>query len=113
MRLDKLTKVLINLVLIAVAALLLKSLVTEPEDAYAQLMTEYKVSSIEEEFEALLKEEKGGKLGTDWWDKMVPSEKLTQMLNWNFRRGWRFRDFLAVDEELFLIFERQYKLTTK
>lgn len=110
MRLDRLTKILINLALIALAALLLKSLMTNPKNAYAQLMTEYKVSSIEEEFEALLKEEKGGKLGMDWWDKLAPSDKLTYMLNWNFRRGWRFHDFLAVDEELFLIFERQYRI---
>ena len=106
MRLDRLTKVCINLVLILLIALLLKFLITIPKEIYAQSRDEYKVSGIAEEFEMLMKEVGRSKLGTEWWEKMTQNEKWTYMFNWNAEKGWRFHSFIAFDEELFLIFER-------
>jgi len=63
MKLDKFTKVLINLVLILVIVLLLKFLITVPRDVYAKGMYEYKVtidgdsrSEIEENINKMARE---------------------------------------------------------
>ena len=106
MKLDKSTKVLMNLVLILAIALLLKLLITIPRDVYAQSGNEYKVSSIEEEFKMLVKEVGKRKLGTEWWEKMAPYEKVTYMFNFNSDNGWRFHSFIIFEEEVLLIFER-------
>ena len=45
MKFDKFTKVLINLVLILLIALLLKSLIIAPKDVYAKSNLEYKLVS--------------------------------------------------------------------
>jgi len=106
MKLNRITKVCINLVLILLIALLLKFLVTIPKEIYAESGDEYKVSSIEEEFENLVEEVGRRKLGTEWWEKMTPNEKWTYMFNWNAKKGWKFHSFIAFNEELLLIFER-------
>jgi len=105
MKLDRFTKVCINLVLILLIALLLKFLITTPKEIYAESRDEYKVSSVKEEFETLMKEAGARKLGTEWWEKMTPNEKWTYMFNWNAKKGWKFHSFIAFDEELILIFK--------
>jgi len=114
MKLNNLTKTLINLILILLIALLMKFLVTTPKQTYAQVarpsiarLEEYKVVSPEEEFASLLEEEGKSKLGTEWldkWDKMTTSEKLTYMFNWNSRRGWKYHNFIIANEALLLVF---------
>lgn len=113
MELDKFTKVCINLVLILLVTLLLKNLITVPKEMYAQRVNPptaniYKASLIDEEFETFVKEAGKGKLGTEWWDKMTPSEKWTYMFNWNASRGWNFHSFIGFDEEVVLVFERSF-----
>ena len=111
MKLEKSTKILINLVLILMAALLLKHLIIIPEELHAQRargmysIYSYKVSGVEEEFDNLIKEMGKKKLGTSWWEKMTANEQWTYMFNWNARKGWRLHDFIAFDEEILLIFE--------
>ena len=113
MKLDGFTKVCLNLALILLIVLLVKNLITVPEEMYAQTVRPpivktnvYKVSSIEEEFDALVKDVGGRRLGTDWWDKLTPNEKWTEMFNWNASKSWRFHSFIAFEGELVLIFQR-------
>lgn len=86
-------------------ALLLRFLITIPKEIYAESGDEYKVFSIEEEFEKLVEEVGKGKLGMEWWEKMTSNEKLTYMFNWNARKGWRFHSLIAFNDYLFLIFQ--------
>ena len=106
MKLDKSTKLLINLVLILLIALFLKLLINGPMEMYAQTSTKYKVTSLEEEVETVAKEVGSKFLDSREWGKMSPSEKWTYLFNWNATRGWHFHSFMAFDEGLFLIFTR-------
>lgn len=107
MKLEQSTKILLNLVLVLLAALLLKFLISIPK-TYAASGDEYKVSSVEQEFANYLKDADRAKLGTDWWDKLTSSEKWTYMVNWNLRRGWKFHSFIPFDEEVYLVFEGSF-----
>lgn len=104
MKVDKFTRVLIQMLLILLIALLVKSLVILPKKAYGQITGEYKVSTIEEEVERLIKEV--DKLDSRWWEKLTVNEKLTYIFNWNARNGWKFTNYIALDEEFFFIFKR-------
>jgi hypothetical protein len=106
MRLDKFTKVLLNLVLVLLVALLLKSLIGVPKEIYAQGGNVYKVSIIEQEVEMIMKDVGSRKLDSRWWEKMSPGEQWSYVFNWNAGRGWKFHSFIAFDEELLLIFEK-------
>lgn len=111
MKLDRSTKVCLNLVLILLIALLGKNLITVPKEMYAQRIRPptaniYKASLLDDEFETLVAEAGREKLGTEWWDKMTPNEKWTYMFNWNASRGWNFHSFIAFDEEVVLVFTR-------
>ncbi len=107
MKLDKSTKILLNLALILVIALLLKFLVTIPK-TYAAVGPEYKVSSVEQEFANYMGDAERTKLGADWWDKLTSSEKWTYMFNWNRRRGWKYHSFVIFNDEVFLVFEHSF-----
>ncbi len=106
MKFDKSTKILLNLVLLLLTALLLKSLIGVPKYIYAQGGNEYKVSSIDQEIEMIIKDVGSRKLDSRWWEKMNSGEQWSYVFNWNARKGWKFHGFIAFDEELLLVFER-------
>ena len=107
MKLDRSTKILLNLVLILVIALLLKFLVTTPK-TYAAIGPEYKVSTVEQEFASYMSDAERTKLGADWWNKLTSSEKWTYLFNWNRRTGWKYHSFVTFNNDLFLVFERSF-----
>jgi hypothetical protein len=107
MKLDRSTKILLNLALILGIALLLKFLVTIPK-TYAAIVPEYKVSSVDQEFANYISDAKSRKLGADWWDKLTSSEKWTYLFNWNRGRGWKYHSFVIFNDELFLVFEHSF-----
>lgn len=106
MTFDRSTKVLLNLALVLLAALLLKSLITVPKAVSAQVTGQYKVSSVEQDVETIMREVGSRKLDSRWWEKMSPSEQWSYVFNWNARQGWKFHSFMAFDDELLLIFQR-------
>ena len=88
MKLDRFTRVCINIVLILLIALLVKSLVIVPKDVYAKGKIEYKaIHAVAVRRELAVT------------DKAVALEKL---LNQYSEQGWKFRWF---DGNL-MIFER-------
>lgn len=111
MKLDRFTRICLDLVLILLIALLLNNLVTFPKKMYAQRANpppqmKFKVATVEEEFERFIEEAGKGKLSTDWWEKMTAGERWTYMFNWNLRSGWSFHSSIVFDEEVILIFIR-------
>ncbi len=72
MKLDKFTRICINIVLILVIVLLLKLLITVPKDVYAARATEY------------MAEGEIGKMDTD---------EFTDMCNEYAKEGWKLHSF--------------------
>lgn len=102
MKLDRFTRICINIVLILVIALLLKSLVTVPKNVYAKPGFEYKaIESLFNEREKMLKElgekkyrEVAMKSGDYWIDPI---------LNWYAKKGWKLHTFIAQEVDGYIV----------
>jgi deoxyhypusine synthase len=110
MKLDKFTKVLVNLVLILLIALLVKSLVIVPRDLYAKAGVEYKTTSLVIEVKEL------GDEGINKLYRKTPEEEYERMdsyicdfvLNQYAKKGWRLHGYIPTKngEDAIIIFER-------
>ena len=108
MKLDKFTKVFLNLVLVLLIALFLKFLITAPKDVYAKGGVEYKTTTLGTEMKEQ-REELYKKLeeyrGEGWQQDYFIQEIL---LNQYAKKGWRLHSFIPLKREgdAILIFER-------
>jgi hypothetical protein len=111
MKLDKFARICINIVLILLIALLLKSFITIPKDLYAKSGFEYKtIQFLDYEHRKLQRE-----LGEKKYNEeitMAGDNQIESILNWYAKKGWRLHtvigkagDGFTVDNA-FVILER-------
>ena len=80
MKFDKSTKILLNLVLILVIALLVKSLIVVPNDAYARENVEYKVLRAPR-----------------------THAELQPLINAHVKSGWKLHSFAPSPDKIILV----------
>src|SRR5512135_474704 len=96
MKLDKVTLSFVRLVLILLAVLLVKLIISTPLRTYAQIdrsmdAPRYKVNTLDAELSAFFTEEGKKKLNSDWWDKMSLNERWTAVFNRNAAQRWTYQ----------------------
>jgi hypothetical protein len=111
MKLDKITINVLRLVLILLAAFLVKLIVSTPPKTYAQIdrsrdALRYKVTALDAEFSTFIAEEGKKKLNSYWWDKMTLSERWTAVFNRNAAQRWTYQGSFQSGQDVFLVFSR-------
>lgn len=87
MKLDKSTKILINLTLVLCIALLVKTLITIPNFAYASDNAEYSYV----------------------WSKVVDFKELDETLKIYSTRGWKLHSHSWAENQILVFFEKEIK----
>ncbi len=98
MKLDKSTKIFINLVLILVIGFLVKSLIIMPKDVYAKPGVEYKITNFDFETKKLYMElgaEKFAKMGKEKTEDKFKIYLAETVLNQYAKKGWRLHSVLG------------------
>lgn len=99
MKVDKSTKILINLILVLLVVFLLKSITAVPKNLYAQGNHQYKIIYYEDEVGlAAMKE------GAVSWEKR--HSRFEAPLNKLAEEGWRYHSDIKMSNYTLLVFER-------
>ena len=111
MKFDKVTLAVMRLVLVLLAVLLVKLIISAPPPSFAQIdrsldAPRYKVNTLDAELSAFFTEEGKKKLNSDWWDKMSLNERWTAVFNRNAAQRWTYQGSFQAGQDTFLIFSR-------
>lgn len=85
MKIDRSTKVLINLVLVLIIALLVKTLITVPSNAYASEKAKYSYV----------------------WSKVVDFKDLDDTIKIYSTRGWKLHSHSWAENQILVFFEKE------